>query len=167
MKILIFTEGTIIMHKNATGYTREEIVRQVKMKESSIYDYASYVPVKNAISKIKSWHDLGAEIIYLTSRQKRYEIDQIKQVLIKYDFPMGRLEYRVDEESYKDVAERIMPDVLIEDDCESIGGEKEMTITHVSSDKKTRIKSIPLKEFNGIDHLPDNLTELLRYSCTG
>jgi hypothetical protein len=80
---------------------------------------------------------------------------------------MGSLQYREGKEEYKDIAERIMPDVLIEDDCESIGGEKEMTITHVSPDKKAEIKSIPLKEFGGIDHLPDNLTELVRYSRTG
>ncbi|MFH1286555.1 MAG: hypothetical protein ABII02_02275 [Candidatus Magasanikbacteria bacterium] len=159
MKILIFTEGTIIMHKNAVGHSREEIVRQVETKESSIHDYASYVPVMNAPAKIKGWHDLGAEIIYLTSRKKPHEIEQIKSVLKKYGFPKGRLEYRQGKEEYKDVAERIMPDVLIEDDCESIGGEKEMTITHVSPDKKANIKSIPLKEFGGIDHLPDNLTE--------
>ncbi len=155
------------MHKNAVGHTREEIVRQVEMKEQSIHDYASYIPVKNAPNKIKIWHDLGAEIMYLTSRQKPHEIEQIKQVLIKHGFPMGSLQYREGKEEYKDIAERIMPDVLIEDDCESIGGEKEMTITHVSPDKKAEIKSIPLKEFGGIDHLPDNLTELVRYSRTG
>jgi hypothetical protein len=161
MKILIFTEGTIIMHKYAVGHTREEIVRQVEMKESSIHDYASYVPVKNAAAKIKGWHDLGAEIIYLTSRRKPHEIEQIKQVLVAYDFPMGRIEHRAGGETYKDVAERIMPDILIEDDCESIGGENEMTITHVSPDKKAKIKSISLKEFGGIDHLPDKLSEFL------
>lgn len=159
MKILIFTEGTIIMHKNAVGHTREEIVRQVEAKESSIHDYASYVPIKKAPSKIKGWYDLGAEIIYLTSRKKPHDVEQIKQVLTKYGFPRGQLEYRQGKEEYKDVAERIMPDVLIEDDCESIGGENKMTITHVSPDKKAKIKSIPLKEFGGIDHLPANLSE--------
>ncbi len=155
------------MHKNAVGHSREEIVRQVKMKDSSIHDYAKYVPVKYATTKIKGWYALGAEIIYLTSRQKLYEIEQIKQVLIKHNFPMGCLEHREGEETYRDVAERIMPDILIEDDCESIGGEKKMTITHVSPDKKVKIKSISLKEFGGIDHLPDNLKELLHYSRTG
>jgi len=43
MKILIFTEGTIIMHKNGVGHTRDEIVRQVEAKEESVYDYESYV----------------------------------------------------------------------------------------------------------------------------
>lgn len=158
---MIFTEGTIVMHENAAGHTREEIVMQVKMKESSIYNYASYIPIKNAAAQVKGWHDLGAEIIYLTSRRIHNEIEQIKQVLIKYDFPIGRIEHRGVGETYKDVVERIMPDVLIEDDCESIGGSKEMAITHVSPEKKAKIKSIPLKEFGGIDHLPDDTRELL------
>ena len=34
-KILVFTEGTIIYHANANGKTREEIIEQVKKKDSS------------------------------------------------------------------------------------------------------------------------------------
>ena len=51
-------------------------------------------------------------------------------------------------------------DVLIEDDCESIGGQAEMTITYVSPEKKKQIKSIPVPEFGGIDHLPDDIDKL-------
>ena len=56
-----------------------------------------------------------------------------------------------------------MPDVLIEDDCESIGGKDEMTITHVKPDLKKKIKSIVVKEFSGLDHLPDKISALLKY----
>ncbi len=56
-----------------------------------------------------------------------------------------------------------MPDVLIEDDCESIGGAGEMVITHVKPEIKTKIKSFAVKEFEGIDHLPDKVFELLEY----
>ncbi len=66
----------------------------------------------------------------------------------------------VGKETYKDIAERVIPDILIEDDCESIGGEKEMTITFVKPEIKQKIKSIIVKEFSGIDHLPDKLQEL-------
>jgi len=59
------------------------------------------------------------------------------------------------------VAERVMPDILIEDDCESIGGESEMTYPHIREDLKQKIKSIVVKEFQGIDHLPDSLTALI------
>jgi len=59
------------------------------------------------------------------------------------------------------VAERVMPDILIEDDCESIGGESEMIYPHIREDLKQKIKSIVVKEFQGIDHLPDSLTALI------
>jgi len=79
--------------------------------------------------------------------------------LEKYNFPKGQVFYRQNAESYKDIAEKIIPDVLIEDDCESIGGEKEMTITFVKPEIKQKIKSIIVKEFNGIDTLPDKITD--------
>jgi len=53
-----------------------------------------------------------------------------------------------------------MPDILIENDCESIGGQKEMTITFVKPRVKQKIKSIVVKEFQGIDHLPDSINSL-------
>lgn len=56
-----------------------------------------------------------------------------------------------------------MPDVLIEDDCESIGGEPQMTYPHVKKNKKKLIKSIVVKEFSGIDNLPDSLEALKNY----
>ena len=68
MKLLIFTEGTILMHENAKGCAREEIVQQARDKEESIYDYASYIPVNNAIDKVKEWQSQGHQINYLTSR---------------------------------------------------------------------------------------------------
>ncbi len=52
---------------------------------------------------------------------------------------------------------------IIEDDCESIGGEKEMTYPGIKSELKTRIKSIVVKEFGGIDHLPGDVSALV--SC--
>ena len=163
MRILIFTEGTIIMHKNAVGHTRDEIVKQIEAKEKSVHDYKSYVSVGNAVKKLQNWKNDGAEILYLTSRRKPEEIQQIQNVLKKFKFPDGQLLFRQKNEEYKDVAERIIPDVLIEDDCESIGGIDEMTITHVKPEIKKKIVSIPIKEFGGIDHLPDKISALLRY----
>ena len=160
MKILVFLHGTTIMHKNAVGHTREEIVKQVKDKEKSVHDYKSYVPVGGAVKKLQNWKKDGAEILYLTSRRKPEEIQQIQNVLKKFKFPDGQLLFRQKNEEYKDVAERIIPDVLIEDDCESIGGIDEMTITHVKPEIKKKIVSIPIKEFGGIDHLPDKISAL-------
>mgnify|MGYP001604003203 CR=1 FL=1 len=162
MKILIFTEGTILMHKNAVGHDHSTIVKQVIEQELSVKNYAEYVPVGNAIEKIQKWKEQGGEIVYLTSRRTDNEINDIRIVLRKYNFPAGVLEFRKDNEEYKDVAERGMPDILIEDDCESIGGEKEMTYPYVVTEKKEKIKSVVIKEFEGIDHLPDDISSPFR-----
>lgn len=160
MKITIFTEGTILMPEGGIGHTREQIIRQVINKEPSVKDYANYVSIGGSANKIEKWVNQNAEIIYMTSRREIEEIDQIRDVLGRNHFPQGRLEYRKGNEEYKDVAERIMPDVLIEDDCESIGGEIEMTYPHIKSELKGEIKSIIVKEFSGIDNLPDDIRAL-------
>ncbi len=160
------------MHKNAAGHTREEIVKQVKIKnrilwklfkkKGTVGDYELYIPVGNAVKKLNNWKKDGAEILYLTSRKKTEEIKQIQNVLKKYTFPKGKLFFRKEGEEYKDVAERIMPNVLIEDDCESIGGKKEMTYTHINEKAKKKIKLVVVKEFGGIDHLPDKINKLIK-----
>lgn len=160
MKILVFLHGTLIMHKTAEGKTREERVKQVVGGDPSVHDYASYIPVGNAAEKLKSWQQQGAEILYLSSHETVEDVEKDKVVLGKYNFPKGQVFYRQNSESYKDIAEKIIPDVLIEDDCESIGGENEMTITYVKPEIKQKIKSIVIKEFSGIDNLPDNLMDL-------
>jgi|SRR3989344_8574267 len=160
MKILVFLHGTLIMHKNGEGKTREERVRQVLDKDLSVFDYISYVPVGNAVKKLKFWQTQGAEILYLSSHETAEDVEKDKSVLEKYEFPRGQIFYRQNGESYKDIAEKITPDILIEDDCESIGGTKEMTITFVRPEIKKMIKSVVVKEFGGIDHLPDSIKDL-------
>ncbi len=184
MTILIFTEGTVLMHGSAKGRTREEIVQQnkefgIQMEEKSlafqdtasyrinpggIHDYQGYVPVYNAVEKIKKWKKQGATIFYLSSRRVKGEIEAIRNVLQKYSFPDSQnLLYRQQGKDYKDVTEGLMPNILIEDDCESIGGEQEMTYTHMSHYDKRKIHSVTVKEFSGIDYLPDNLGQLKTY----
>ena len=160
MKILVFLHGTLIMHKSAEGKSREEIVRQSKRRDLSVFAYTSYIPVGNAVEKLKKWQQQGAEISYLSSHKSAKDVEKDRSVLEKYDFPQGQIFYRKNGESHKDIAERVVPDVLIEDDCESIGGEKEMTITFVRPEIKQKIKSIVVKEFAGIDSLPDNTSSL-------
>lgn len=161
MKILVFTEGTIIMHPSAKGLSREERVKQSQTRERSIHDYRNYIPNDNATEKLLNWKKQGAEIYYLTSRTTTEEINDIRFVLERFDFPDNQnLLHREEGEKYKDVAERLMPDILVEDDCESIGGEVEMTYPHIREDLKSKIKLILVKEFGGIDHLPDELSQL-------
>jgi hypothetical protein len=161
LKILVFTEGTVIMHASGKGHTREEIFAQVIKKDKAVFSWASYVPIGNAIAKLTTWNNQGAGIIYLTSREKTAEVQSIQKVLRKHGFPVGRLLFRNRNQEYKDIAEEVAPNILVEDDCESIGGVDKMTITHVRPEIRTKIKSIPVKEFGGIDHLPDNIAELL------
>jgi hypothetical protein len=160
MKILIFTEGTILMHRSAAGLTRDEIIKQVQNPAPDIYDFTSYIPIGNSVSKLNHWADAGAEIIYVTSRKKPAEVEAIRNVLNTHGFPEGRLLFRRRKQTYKDIAEAVLPDVLVEDDCESIGGVAQMTITNVDAAIKKRIKSVVIREFGGIDGLPDNITNL-------
>jgi hypothetical protein len=163
MKIMVFLHGTAIMHKNALGRTREERVRQVLDGDESLYNFASYVPVGNVVQKLQGWRKQGAEILYLSSHKRVEDVEKDKIVLRKHGFPDGRIFFRHRDERYSDVAESVLPDILIEDDCESIGGHKEMTYPHIRSDLKTRIKSILVKEFGGIDHLPDDVSALTTF----
>ncbi|KKP72706.1 MAG: hypothetical protein UR68_C0013G0019 [Candidatus Roizmanbacteria bacterium GW2011_GWA2_35_19] len=130
MKILVFTEGTVLMHALAKGVSREERVRQskaaiiqrilpFKASPGSVNDLENYIPVGNAVEN--DWQNLY---------------------------------FRKQGENYKNVAEKLLPDVLIEDDCESIGGEKEMVYPHIKEELKSKIKSVVIKEFEGIDNLP-------------
>ncbi len=162
MKILVFLHGTTIMHKHGTGQKREDIVKQVIEGDESVLDYVSYVPVGNAVEKLRNWKNEGVEIIYLSSHESFDEVKKDLFVLKKYGFPKGEVFFRQKGEEYKDVAERIKPDIIIEDDCESIGGEIEMTYPHINPELKAKIKPITVKEFGGIDHLPDNLKKLQR-----
>ncbi len=161
MRILIFTEGTVIMHSAGAGLSREEIVQQVSAAHPSLYEWASCIPIGHAAAKLRRWHEQGATISYLTSRTTPEDLAQIVAVLARHGFPEGPLLHRAPGEQYHLVAERAHPDLLIEDDCASIGGDEEMTITHVSPDLRANIKSIRLREFEGIDHLPDSLEELV------
>lgn len=145
MKIMVFLHGT------ATRPSKMDLVGQ---------NFAKYEPTENAVNKIKAWANQGASICYLTSHTNPKMIPVDQKVLDKYGFPQGEIYYRQKGEVYKDVAERVMPDVLIEDDCASIGGAVEMTYPHIRKDLKPKIKSIVVKEFQGIAHLPDLLTDL-------
>lgn len=180
---MVFTEGTALMFQVGKDLSREERVKlsqtagvqqeesnlsfesasQIKAEPGSVYDFSSYLPAGQTVAKLNAWKNQGAEICYLTSRRIKPEIEIIKSILKKYQFPdYQNLFFRRQGEEYKDVAERVMPDILIEDDCESIGGEAEMTYPHIRADLKPKIKSIVIKEFQGIDHLPNSVAELTR-----
>jgi len=162
MKIMVFLHGTALMHPGGMGRTREERVRQVLDGDESLYDFAAYVPVGETIQKLRTWSDQGAEIVYLSSHRSFENVGKDLTVLRKHAFPQGPVFFRKGDEGYGAVVERVLPDVLIEDDCESIGGDAEMTYPQIGPDIRARVKSIVVKEFGGIDHLPDDILELVK-----
>ena len=161
MKLLIFTEGTLLMHENGVWKSREKIVEQVKQNDPSVHNFSSYIPIGKCIDKLNNWKEQNVEMIYLTSRKTSEEVEAIKNILKDYEFPPGNLEFRQENETYAEIVERVIPDVLIEDDCESIGGEKEMSYTNIQQELKNKIKLIIVKEFEGIDHLPSHFKEII------
>lgn len=123
MRILVFLAGTTLMHANAAGHSREERVQQVKLRQN-LGGIESYIPVGDAVRKVRAWQQQGAEIVYLSPARR---IEQTPDVLARHGFPDGPVAFRSPGETWQDVVARIQPDILIEDDCESIGGEAEMT----------------------------------------
>jgi hypothetical protein len=142
-KILVFTEGTIIREKrDTTG----------KM--------VGGIMLGNAAGKLEIWKRQGAQITYLTSRRDSQEVKAVGQTLKQYRFPKGQLLSRGPGESYGTVAEKIMPNIIVEDDCASIGGQKEMTYPQIKPEVRSRIRSVVVREFAGIDSLPSSLLDL-------
>jgi len=143
---MIFIEGTIIKPKSWF----------------SLYNHNAYIPIGNAVARIESWQQQGATIIYCTARKER-QADDIAALLKRYGFPGAFLAAREPKESYKNIVETIQPDILIEDDCKSIGGAWQMCITKVEPEIKENIISIIVPEFKGIDNLPTDIEHLKEF----
>jgi hypothetical protein len=162
MRLLVFLHGTVLMHAGAVGVTRAERVAQVRSGHPTVGDYAAYVPVGDAAEKLRRWQDAGARIDYLSSHRNPDDVALDAFVLRTHGFPAGQVLARHPGESYGDVAGREAPDVLIEDDCESIGADQ-ITYPQIPPDVRVHIKSIVIPEFGGLDHLPDNPQALLTF----
>lgn len=140
--IMIFVEGTIMKHKSWL----------------TLYNHASYTPIGNSVTIIRGWVEQGANIVYCTSRRGG-QAKTIADLLIKHGFVGTKLVFRSKHETYAKLVELITPDILIEDDCKSIGGTWQMCITKVRPEIKRGIISIAVKEFGGIDELPVHLSD--------
>jgi hypothetical protein len=162
MRLLVFLHGTVLMHAGAVDVTRAERVAQVRARHPTVREYAAYVPVGDAVAKLRRWQDAGAVVDYLSSHRNPDDVALDAAVLRTYGFPSGRLLARLPGETYGDIAGREAPDVLIEDDCESIGADQ-ITYPQIAPPLRAHIKSIIIPEFRGIDHLPDDPQALLRW----
>jgi hypothetical protein len=140
---MIFTEGTILKPKSIF----------------SLYRHKTYRPIGDCVRLINGWREQGADIVYITSRRGK-AAENIAGILRRYGFAGTKLCFREKGEKYKNIVEAVIPDVLIEDDCRSIGGAWQMCITHVEPSIRASIKSIVVREFKGIDHLPEKFRDL-------
>jgi hypothetical protein len=145
-KIMIFTEGTILKPKS----------RFLQ------YHFRSYLPIGDAVKKILNWQQQGMDIVYCTSRRGQ-QARVIADLLFIYRFPGSRLYFREHTQKYHHLVENIHPEILIEDDCKSIGGNWQMCITNVDPLLKKEIHSIVVEEFKGIDQLPASVEELAAF----
>jgi hypothetical protein len=163
VRLLVFLQGTTLMHAGGLGRTPEERVAQVRAGEDpTLHDYPGYVPIGEAAAKLERWREQGAQIDYLSSHRDPDDLAKDGGVLQTYAFPRGRLLSRAPGQTYGDVAARELPDLLVEDDCRSIGAEQ-LAHAQLPPELRARVKSIVVPEFGGIDHLPDSLQALLDF----
>ncbi len=165
LKIGVFLHGTAIMHAAAATVAREKRVVQVREREPSVREFASYVPTPGTVQKLAKWSAREASFVYISSHRHREHLAADEQVLRRYEFPLGPVHGRAEEESYGQLVERLNPDILIEDDCESIGGTAQTVASQLSPAARRRIRCLVLPEFIGLGRLPDDLAELVRFTA--
>jgi len=146
LTIMVFIEGTILKPKSWL----------------SLYNHNAYLPIGNAVKIIESWQEQGASIVYCTSR-KNNKADDMAALLKRCGFTGAFVAAREPKESYKNIVETVQPDILIEDDCRSIGGAWQMCITKVKPEIRKNIVSIIVPEFKGIDNLPTDIGRLKKF----
>lgn len=133
---MIFIEGT-------TFYTKPILF---------LFTKYGYKPIGDAVKMVNTWYDSGYEI-YLCSYVRKRRYDFIKSIIDFYGMKYTEILCRKKRETYSEIVETLRPDILIEDDCRSIGGQKEWCITNVNVDVKSHIHSIIVPEFKGIDSI--------------
>lgn len=138
-KIMIFAEGTILKPRHENNiFSRINVL--------------GYVPIKNSIEKLKKWQEEGYEIIYITSLKGRKAM-KMAQRLDELGFIGSMVAYRQKNQDYATLIKEELPDILIEDNCKSIGGEKNMCYSILNKDIKNSINHIVVEEFEGIDNV--------------
>jgi hypothetical protein len=161
VKTGVFLHGTAIMHAAAAGVERDERVRQVRRRDPSVPDFASYVPTPGTAAKLAAWQRHGAILVYLSSRHRQDDIRADESVIRRHEFPACPVHGRQQGEDYGPLVERLRLDVLVEDDCESIGGAAQTCAAQLSSAARRSVRCIVLPEFAGLADLPDDPAELL------
>jgi hypothetical protein len=110
--------------------------------------------------RLWGWSRQGCEIVYLSSQRSASGVAADRAVLVEHGFPPGELVARAEGETYADVTLRLAPDVLVEDDCESIGTD-EMTYPQLPEAARAAVAGVVVPEFGGLGMLPEQATDLL------
>jgi hypothetical protein len=139
MRILVFTEGIIVDDRERDGEWRM---------------------VGDAARKLQAWARNGATIVYMSSKREKETLEKVRRTLRDGGAPSGELFFRSDTEDYGQTAERARPDIIVEDDCKSIGGVAQMTYPKLKNELRRKVKQVVVPEFEGVDLLPDDPTEL-------
>ncbi len=147
------------MHSAALQVDRRERIRQVLDRDPSVRELDAYVPAEGVVEKLRCWSDQGAEIVYLSSHRKPENVAVDAEVVRAHGFPPGRILSRSPGQTYGELIVRELPDMLIEDDCESIGA-AEIAYSQIPSERRGDIRSVVVPEMGGFDHLPTSLTKL-------
>ena len=124
-------------------------------------DFASYVPTPGTAGKLAAWQRHGASIAYLSSHRRQADIRADESVIRRRGFPAGPVYGRQRGEDYGPLVERLGLDVLVEDDCESIGGAAQTCAAQLSPDSRQSARCVVLPEFSGLADLPDDPAGLL------
>jgi hypothetical protein len=161
MKVGVFLHGTAIMHAAAAGVERDERVRQVRRRDPSVLEFASYVPTPGTAGKLAAWERHGAALVYLSSHRRSDDIRADEAVIRRYRFPAGPVHGRHEDEDYGALVERLGLDVLVEDDCDSIGGAAKTCAAQLSLAVSQSVRCLVLPEFGGLAGLPDDPAKLL------
>jgi hypothetical protein len=166
MKVGVFLHGTAIMHAAAAGVGRDERVRQVRRGDPTVRDFASYVPTPGTAEKLAAWERHGATLVYLSSHRRPDGIRADESVIRRHGFPAGPVHGRQEGEDYGPLVERLGLDVLVEDNCESIGGTARTCASQLSSAGRQSVLCVIMPEFSGLAGLPDNPARLLTQGQT-
>jgi len=117
-----------------------------------LFSKYGYKPIGNAVKIVNTLYEKGYEI-YLCSYVRRARYDFIKSIVDFYGMKYTEILCRNKGETYSKIVEQLKPNILIEDDCKSIGGLKACCITDVKDEIKKDIQSIIVPEFAGIDNI--------------
>jgi hypothetical protein len=161
MKVGVFLHGTAIMHTAAAEVDREERVQQVRRRDPSVGDFASYIPTPGTTAKLAAWARHGATLVYLSSHRRPEDIRADEAVIHRHGFPNGPVHGREHAEDYGALVERLGLDLLVEDDCESIGGTAQTCAAQLTATGRQTPRCVVLPEFSGLATLPGDPAGLL------